>query len=137
MIPYGTTDTKIVRIPEGNITVQDDANCVTIENLSYHGTVITINKDCMVTMSVLCIEDSNYSNNKLYFGISVDSCELTTNIESTHIENILTMSKQSGHLCISNRCSLNENKKEYVYRLHTNGVPLEYASLHIITYKEN
>lgn len=130
MIGYGTTNTKIVKIPDENISKTDIANSLKIENTTYYGTEIKIIKDCCIDFKISTHELEGYESKKLQWGISINSNQLTTDFYYIDLENVL--------FCYQDCFMINTNNnwkasKGDIFRLHTNGVLLKHVAIHIIT----
>jgi len=132
---YGSTDTKIMRFTNSR---DNYGNCFSENHSSGYnsnadGLEITINKSGIYTFSLSCVDDSGVSGNVI--GFSLNSTQLTTNINSINVQDRLnesgTTSADRHNVAWTGRLSAGD-----VVRVHGIGtVPNPAAEVHFtVTY---
>jgi len=142
MIGTGTIDSKILRIPLMKMVYPKRFISVTTDSES--GTIFKAEEDCLIIFSLKGEKLENLMGfilrQELYVGLTVNSTQLTTNIDYISkaeciIQKRISPNKYSGDVMFIGRCN-NGNmfsyegicrpvKKGDYIRVHTNGVPVE------------
>jgi len=112
---YATTDTKIVNMKTVEIEQGED---VGHENSLANGTIFTINRDGRYR---ICAAMQNGSPDTGFFGLSKNSTQLTTSIESVDREDILCRLVLPANGSYAYDSSLNLKRGDQI-RMHLHGV---------------
>lgn len=112
MIGYGTTDSRIVRIPKDKIIIIKNAKNIEITTRGEGGTEIYVDKDCNMYFDIIIKQYDcplKFLSRKIIYGISKNSNQLTTNYD--HLYFVDTHNIRNPFV-----------RQGDILRLHTNGV---------------
>jgi hypothetical protein len=122
-VGYGTTDNKIMKFTN---SVEDYGNMFSHNHGAYgvHGLEITANKSGIISLSYSSTRHAGTSN---FFGLSLNSGQLTTSIETISISTILAIanvySSSYEQIAVTKRC-----EKGDIIRPHTDGTAADLGS---------